>query len=181
MIQCELRIDEVAAVRYKPGDAVCVARLLVGREGENNVARGPESFLPQAYQRCEHDRIAVLHVRGAAAVIKAILLDEMEWVRAPVLTTGFDHIEMSHEKHRPSLARAVKPQYQVLLSWIIANDGDITVRKASGAQSLRDGFRGRGDAANGLGRVDLHELLVYVERERARLRIRHCVRARRCA
>ena len=109
VIQNKFRIDQLAMVLQQPVSAIRLAAFFVGGEREDNVAVGDEAFLLHPDQRRDHDRVAVFHVLGAAAVVVAVLLHELKRVGGPVFAAGFDYVEMSDQKKRLVLAGTVQP------------------------------------------------------------------------
>ncbi len=93
-----LGIDQRAAIADQPVDAVIRSAFLIRRQREDEVAIEMRILLLQANHRRHHDRIAGLHVLGAATVEISILLDELERIGRPVLPTGFHDVEVPDEQ-----------------------------------------------------------------------------------
>src|SRR5918994_6900583 len=77
-VQAELGLDERAMLVDQPRDAVVVAAFFVCRERDDDVAPGLQAFLSIADQVGDEDRGHRLVVGGAAAVVIAVALDELE-------------------------------------------------------------------------------------------------------
>src|SRR5438067_2206830 len=80
-------VEQILVVLEQPGDAVAarIGELLVGLEHEDEIAvRLVALFLVPDHVR-DPGRRHVLVVAGAAAVVVAVLLDELEWIGRPVL------------------------------------------------------------------------------------------------
>src|SRR4029077_4759921 len=100
----------------QPVDAVVrTAAFLIGGERHNDVAVRLEPLSPVADQICDPDSGLRLVVSGSAPVKKALLLNELKWVRAPVLAPGFDHIGMREKQERFASAGSVIAHYEIRL------------------------------------------------------------------
>ena len=169
-IDHELRIDQVAVVLDEPVRAVAAAALLVGGEREDDVAVGLVALLLHAQQRCHHDGIVALHVRGATAVEVAVLLGELEGIEVPVLAVRLDDIDVPDQQHRLVLACAVQAHDQVLLLGVLgAEHRHVGRREAGVAEALGHRLDACGHVAGRrVGGVDLDQLLEHIVRQHVR-------------
>ena len=166
MVEHEFSVDERALVLQQPVDAVRAAALLIRREREDDVAVRAEPLLLHADERGHHDGVAVLHVLRAAAVEIAVFFDELEGIGSPVLAPGLHHVEVPDQQDRLMLSRTPQPDHQIFLPGIRPENGDIAVRKTGGPQPRCHGLRGRRHVTDGVGGVDLDELLENRARQR---------------
>src|SRR6185295_7859268 len=60
-VDAVLGVDQVAVILQQPVDAIVVAALFVGGEGENQVAIGSEIFFFQAHETGNQDGVALFH------------------------------------------------------------------------------------------------------------------------
>ena len=168
VVEHEFGVDELAMVLQQPVDAVRAAALLVRGEREDDVAIGAEAFLLHADEGRHHDGVAVLHILRAAPVEVAVLFDELERIGRPVLAPRLHHVEVPDQQYRLVLTRTAKPHHHVFLAGVRPENGDVAVRKTGGPQPLCHRFRGRRDVTDGVGGVDLDELLENRARQRVR-------------
>src|SRR5216683_4512946 len=112
--------DELGAVLEEPVDAVGLAALLVGGEGEDEVAVGDEALTLEADEVGDEDGVAVFHVLGAAAVEVAVLLDELEGVGGPLGLWCFDYVEVADDEDglERGAGCGMVAGYQILLAGI---------------------------------------------------------------
>ena len=108
----------------KRGTVRVPAGFFIGGEGEDQIPLRHEMLAPQTDERCDHGRVAILHVDGAAAVEPAVLLGELEGRDGPVFRLRLDDIEVAEEQHGFPGALA-----------LIANDQIAFVRMLWGAMS----------------------------------------------
>ena len=88
--------------------AVAAAGLLVGEEGEDDVARRPLAVAEHPAHGRQDDRVHVLHVDGAAAPEAAVALLAGERVDLPVRGAGRDDVQVAvHQQRRPRAVRAL--------------------------------------------------------------------------
>src|SRR5260370_8513167 len=81
-------------------DPVGRSAFFIRRESENDIAVGLVSFTLEADQRGDEHGIVDLHVLRAASVEVAVLFDELEWIRCPILAARFDDIQVADNKDR---------------------------------------------------------------------------------
>jgi hypothetical protein len=86
-------------LRHQPANAFA-AGFFVGGEDDDEVPVRDEAFLLVADEVGHQHRGAVLHIAGAAAVVPAILLDELVGIGGPVLLARVHHVEVGHEEDR---------------------------------------------------------------------------------
>src|ERR1035437_6290081 len=91
----------------EPVDSIRCAAFLVGGQGENDVAARHVSFFLYADPRGRPGGVRIFHVARAAAVVIAVLLDELKWVRRPILAPRFHHVEMADQQDWLVLARSL--------------------------------------------------------------------------
>ena len=167
-VQAELGVNQIAVLGEQPLDAVRRAAFLVGREREDHVAIGTVAFLDELDDVGRHDRGAVLHVLGAAAVEEAVALEQRERVHRPVLAPRLDDVEVRQEKQRPLRAGAPKPRHEVALRRCRADHLDVGRRQAGLAQASRNGLGRRRRRAVLVGGIDADQLAEDVARQRLR-------------
>ena len=132
-IQGQFRVDQVAVVFEQPVDAVVrAAAFFISSERDDDVAVGLESFLLILDKVGDPHRGLGFIVAGAAPVKKAILLDELKWIRAPVFALGFDNVDMCEEKNRLARAGAMITNDKVALFRNGAAGENVGVGKSCG-------------------------------------------------
>ena len=99
-IEHKVAVDQVAMILQQPINAVRCAAFFVCRKGENDVAIGLKPSLLQADESGHRNGVAVFHVLRASSIEIAVLLDKLKRIRGPVLTAGFDDIQMSNGQDR---------------------------------------------------------------------------------
>ncbi len=154
-------LDQVGAMGEEPVDAVGFAALFVGGEGENEVAGGDEALALETDEVGDQDGIVVLHVLGAAAVEVAVALDQLEGICVPLGLGRFDDVEMADDEERRegTAGSAAIMDDKVHLARVGTGEDKVGGRKAGVEEALAHGLSGGGDAANGIGGVNLDELL----------------------
>ena len=95
-------IDEVAAVRQQPRDAVVGSAFFVGRQREDQIAVGHPLFLSQSNERRDERRRPAFQVERPAAVEVAVLFGQDERVHGPVFAPCLDDVEVGDEERRAS-------------------------------------------------------------------------------
>ena len=153
-------------VLEQPVDAVRGASLLVRGEREDDVAVRDEALLFQADEIGNGDGVAVLHVLRAAAVVVAVLLDELKGVRAPILLARLHHVEMADDQDGLELGPGPAPvaRHHVPLAIVRSENHHVRGRKARVAEALRHRLRGHRRASARIHGVDLDQLLENVVR-----------------
>ena len=157
-------LDEIAMILNQPVDAVGLAALLVRGKREDDVAVGAKAFTMQTEKRLHQDGIGLLHVLRAAAIVVAVLGQELKGVGRPVVTTCFDDIQVADEQNGLFATGPVIAHNKILLAIIGAEQLHVRCREAGGKESLLHGLRGIGNAAYGVGRVDVNELAEDIDR-----------------
>src|SRR5216683_6223106 len=168
-VDAVFRIYPIAVFPEQPVHAIEGAALLIGGQRENQIAVRLIAFLFQADEIGDQDGIAFLHVFRAPAVEVAVFLDEFEGIGGPVRSERFDDIQVPDEKDRFAFSGSAKTRDKVLLPFIGAGYLDIALGETSVAQTLGHRFGGGRHVANGVGGVDLDELLKDVVRQLIRL------------
>ncbi len=159
-------VDPIAVIFHKPIDAVEIAAFFVGGQREDQVAIGLVVFFLHANEVGDEDRVAFLHVVGAAPVEVAVFLNELERIGGPVFAARFDDVEMADEEDRFALTGAVDARDEIFLAVVGAGDDDVIASEAGIAQARGHRFGGGGYVADGVGRVDFDELLKDFARQR---------------
>ena len=159
LVQPVLGVDQLTVVGDEPLHAVEVASLLVGGQGDDDVAVGLEALLLEADQVGDPYRGHRLVVGGATAVVVAVLLEERERVDRPVLLACLDHVEVGEQQQRPARARAPQPRDEIALALVGPEHPDVALREAGRLQPGGHRLRGPGRAAHRIRRVDLDQLL----------------------
>ena len=174
VVQHELGIDQVTMILEEPVHAIRGAAFLIGGQGENNVAAWNVSFFLHADQRCRHDGVAILHVARAAAVVVAVLLDELKRIGRPILAPRFYHVEMADQQDWLVLARPMQADHHVLLLVICVRTQhlNVAVGESGIVKALGHRFRSRGYAAHRVRRIDFDQLFENVERQLSRRFVR---------
>ena len=95
-------LEQVRPVVHQPLRPEAAAVLLVGDEGEHQVARRHDAGLPEVAGDHDHHAHHVLHVDGAASPDVAVLDGTGERVHAPVGGQGGHHVEMAVHQQRPA-------------------------------------------------------------------------------
>jgi hypothetical protein len=140
-----------------------IGGLLAACERELDTAPWLVVFLSEADHRIREDGRHRLVIRRAARVKVAALFDELEWVAAPVLALGFDHVEMSKQHQR--LQTRIRPRQQsdqvALLRVIGRRDEMEVVLLVTGPHEVRlHGVCRRGARADGERGIDLDQFLI---------------------
>jgi len=166
-VQTELGFDQIAMLVSQPRHAVVVAALLVRGEREHDVALGFEPFLFVADEIGDEDRGHRLVVGRAASVVEPVALDQLERVELgrPVFLVRLDDVEMRDQQQRLLLASAAQARHEIALLRVAGMHQHLHVllREPRGDQSCRHRSRRLRVVADGIGRVDLDQLLVDVE------------------
>ena len=166
-VQAELRLDQRAMIVDQPRDAVVVAAFFIRGERDDDVALGLQAFLSIADQVGDEDRGHRLVVGGAAAVVVAVALDELERIEIgrPVFLVRLDDVEMREQQQRLLRAVTTQPRDEIALLRVARRheDAHVFLRKSCGNESRSHRARRRGVVADGVGRVDLDQLFVDVE------------------
>src|SRR2546430_884718 len=149
----------------QPVHTVRRAALLIGGQRENQIAVRQISFPFQADEIGNQDGIAFLHVFCAAAVEVAVFLDEFERIGGPVRSERFDDIKVPDEKDGLTFSGPTKTRDEIFLPFVRPGDLDIAFGEASVAQTFGHRFGGGCHVANGVGGIDLNELLENVMRQ----------------
>src|SRR6202034_30306 len=142
----------------EPVDAVGFAAFFIGGEGEDEVAVGLESFLVEADKGRNQHGVGVFHVLGAAPVVVAVLLDELEGIGGPVFAAGFDYIFVADEEDGRVGSGTVIADDEVFFAVIRAAEEDVACGKAGVEEALLHGFGNGGDAADRVRAVDIDDL-----------------------
>src|SRR5260370_17149401 len=108
-------------------DTVGRSAFFIRRESENDIAVGLVSFTLEADQRGDEHGIVDLHVLRAASVEVAVLFDELEWIRCPILAARFDDIQVADNKDRLERGSggAMQPREHFALAIVRAEDRDL--------------------------------------------------------
>ena len=145
----------------QPIHAVRLAALFIGGERQDDIPVGDESLLFHANEARDGNRIAVLHVLCSAAIVVAVLLDELEGIGAPVLAPRFHHIQVPDDEDGLALRSrltAIAGDH-VALAIIRTEHGNVRRRKSCIQQALFHCLsrqRGTSDRIRG---VDFDQLL----------------------
>ena len=183
-VQREFGVDPVLVGLHEPVCAVegC-RRLFAAGEGEFDVVAGAEALLLVSDHGVREAGRHRLVVGDAASVEVAAFLDQGEGIPGPVLTLGFDHVDMGEEQDALRLrVAAVQHGDQSALLGVIGacEDMDVGIGVAGGLQALGHALRRQGAVALGEGRVGLDQFLVQgAERRFRRVRTRGLSGARR--
>src|SRR5580704_6302369 len=164
-IDAVLRVDPLAMIFHQPVDAVKIAAFLIGGQRQNQIAIGLVILFLHANEVGDEDRVSLLHIVGAAPVEVAILLNKFKGIGRPVLTPCFDDVKMANEQDRLVLPSPVNARDEVLLPIIRSIDDDVVAGKSRIAKpSSRRLGRSR-NVADGIGRINLNELLKNLPRQ----------------
>ena len=147
---------------HQPVGAVEFAAFLIGGEGQNQIALRLVAFAMQAQESGDQRGVGVLHVLRAAAVVVAVLLDELEGIGVPVGAQSLHHVNVAEEEHRLFRGRAcgADADHEVLLVRVGAEQVHIVGRESGVEKALLHGVGCGGHVALGrVGGVDLDELL----------------------
>ncbi len=158
----EGRVDQVAMMGDKPVGAVELAAFLICGEGEDKVALRRKVLAMEAQEAGHEDGVGLLHILRAAAVVVAVLLDELEGIGGPVAAQGFNDVEVAEEEDGLFSGRALgaDADNEVLLFGVGADQLHIVWRKAGIEKALLHCHGCRSDAAlRRVGGVDLDKLL----------------------
>src|SRR5207302_8465610 len=132
---------------------------------QNRIAVTQISLQSQAHAIGNQDVVALLQVFRAAAVEVAVFLDEFEGIGAPVRSERLDDIKMPDEEYVLAFSGSAKTRHEVVFAFARPGYLDIPRLEAPVAQTLGHRFGGGGHVANGVGGVDLNELLENVVRQ----------------
>ena len=171
-IDNEIRVDQFTMIVQQPVHAVEIAAFFIGGQRENQVAIGTVAFFFHADERGDEKRVAFFDVLGAAAVEVAVLLDELEWVHAPVFAVRFDDIEMADEEDWLAHAGAMNSRDEIALPRIGPEHLNVVAGESRAAQPCCHRLSGDGRAAHRICGVDLDELFENVVRHLPRGRVR---------
>src|SRR5713226_8996575 len=164
-VDAVFRVYPVAMFPEQPVHAVEGAALLVGGQRENEVAIRQISFFFQADEIGDQDGVAFLHIFRAAAVEVAVFLDEFEGIGGPVRPERFDDVQVPDKQDGLAFSGSAKTRDEILLAPIGPGYMNVVFGKASVEQTPGHRFGSSGDVANGVGGVDLNELLENFARE----------------
>ena len=135
--------------------AEVAARLLVGEDDEDEVARQRDVLAPGAQERVDEHRDAALHVERAAAPDVAVLEPPLERRMRPVLSGGRDDVDVALEQQRRRTASG-EPADEVGPRRVLRVDR----RLAAGLLQLRaDELDARGLVPGRVRRVEPDQLL----------------------
>ena len=155
----ECGVDEVAVIFDEPVRAVEVAALFIGGEGEDEVTLGLVAFAVQAQEGRDEGGVGVFHVLGAAAVVVAVLLVELEGVRVPVGGEGLDDVHVAEEEDGFGAGAAGDADDEVHFAGVGAEEMDVRGGETGVEEALLHGRGGGGDVAFcRVGGVDFDEL-----------------------
>src|SRR5207302_2438920 len=109
---------------------VGAAPFLISRKSDDEVSIRLGSLLLILNEIGDPNGGLRLIVSGAAAVVEAVLFDELKRIHAPVFTLGFHDISVREKKNRFKDASAVIPGYEVRFFRDCASDENIRIRKS---------------------------------------------------
>ena len=95
---------------------VFIQRLFVGLQRQNDVTIGPVALLFVTNEVGHEGRCHVFVVAGAAPVVIAVLLGELEWIERPVRGICRNHVDMRQQQDRLAGAGAAQPRHQIALA-----------------------------------------------------------------
>ena len=97
----------------------------------------------QAQKGGDERGVGVLHVLRAAAVVVAVLLDELKRIGVPVGAQSLDHVDVAEKEHRlfSGLACRMNANDEILLAWIGAEQVHVFGREAGIEKALLHGRR----------------------------------------
>src|SRR5580704_901273 len=167
-IDAVLRVDPLAMIFHQPVDAVKIAAFFIGRQRQNQIAIGLVILSLHANEVGDQDRVAFLHIVGAAPEEVAILLDKFKRIGGPVLTPRLDDVEMPNKENRLALPCAVNARDEVLLPIIRSIDDDVVAGKSRIAKPSSHLLGRSRNVAGGICRINLNELLKNLPRQRIR-------------
>ena len=171
-----LRCDPVAVHGQQPIHAIGGAAFLVRSQREDQVAVGNIVFFLQANEARYQQSVAGLHVLGAAAVKIAVFLKKLKRIGSPIFAARFHNIQMPDEENRLARAAAVIAKHQILFVSARAGNLNILFVESGFPQPLGHGFGGGAHVADGVGGVDLDQLLEDLARQALIFRRRLCRR-----
>src|SRR5438445_12277670 len=119
---------------------VGAAPFLISRESHDDVSIRLESLLLILNEIGDPNGGLRLIVTGAAAVVEAVLFDELKRIHAPVFALGFYDISVREKKNRLTGASAATPGYEVRFFWDCASDENIRLRKSSSSDARCSSF-----------------------------------------
>ena len=167
-VQGELSVDQLALFLEQPVHAVVRATaFLIGRERDDEVAIGLESFTLVADQiRDPHRRLRLVVARSPAVEV-AVLLGERERIHAPVVALRLHDVGVREEEDRTAAPGAVVANDEVRFIGTRAADEDVRVGKAGRFEAPSDGLGHGCRRAGRVPRLDLDHLLVDGSRQLA--------------
>ncbi len=176
LVDRQLGVDQRPMLLEEPDHAVVPATFFVRRQRHDEIAVGHEALPPVADQIRHERRGHCLVVGGAAAVEVAVPLEQLEGIDRPVFPIRLDDVEMSQQQQRPPGPGAAQARHHVALARSRHQHLDVGGREPGGEQPASHRLRRLGVVADGVGRVDLDQLLIdlaqelLVRLERGRLR-----------
>src|SRR5438270_7745191 len=162
-VDAVFRVDPVAMILCEPLCAVGFTASFVSRKIDDEVTRGNPAFFLQANKSGDQDGVALLNVRGAAAIEKAIHFVELEWIHGPILRQGLYHVEVRDKQDRLARTAPAQADNKILLIRHRAIDMDIFSGPARRPKASSHSFRRRRYiAGRRISCVDFNELLKNV-------------------
>ena len=125
--------------------------------------RGPITLLPVPDHVIGENRRHRFVVGCAPRIEVAILFDQLERITVPIFPPRLHDIDMGQQQDCFGLRiGAVQDRHQIAALWMTGwNDNvDVTRRETGGFQTRRHGIGRLRAITDGLGRIDLHQLLV---------------------
>ena len=154
-------INEIATVRQQPLNSIGVAALFIFRERDNNVADRHKAFLLQSNEIRDKRCVIAFHVGCSAPVKIAFAFQELERINGPILSKGFNDIEVPDKKDRRTAPFASIANDKIHMLRLRPDDLNIAFGKTRCSQSCSHCLSGFG-AAELRRRVDLNQLLKYL-------------------